>query len=607
MITEIWLDKINTQDGSIDGYLSSLREYLLTPSLMSRRKQEMCTVHQGTKSKEFSLGQMLVSSYFLRILAHAGIKLELVYFFESREATDLNDYIDKISRIYEEKRDDIKPLKEGISQSIVELSDDTARVVSLRGSSISLFELGRLAKEHKEFYDLLHFEIPDGLELNEIEKMVETKVDEMLAFLSSTPSSYQELIKGEAVSKRQLGQSIVNVGLKPDIEGMVNPDPINTSFIRGLRNRKDFLTCATGARKALLINFCQVKLSGYMARKLSLLTLKSTLSEEEYCDTKFTIPVEIKNAKTLKRLEGRVTENGHVITEKDVDLIGTKIGIYSPITCNCKTGICKRCYGKLAIFNKDYHVGIAAVLLLTDPLTQMLLSSKHLLMAKTEKVDWPEDFGSAFFLDRDSIYPTLENGKIVIDVANIAEDEEGDLYTKVVTAKIRNRLVRFVSPKKLFLRKEEVKKYAKESKSITIEPDQSISCFFIKMRNVELSSTLTSIIDLLSQSDHDGFGNDICGILNSFLDRLNDSKIGIASVHAEVILANLLTQAGTNQRPDFSEEKENLDLQVASITEAIMNNEALSTSFAFEQIKKQINSTKTYLKTKAGIFDRLFV
>lgn len=610
MVDELWLDKVNDPDelDNIDTYLSDLRTYLFQPGFFSKRKDEVCSVHQGKHSSDFKLGQMLISAYFLRILYNSNIKIQLEYFFNSSESKDLNKYINYISRIYEEKCNDYATLKCGISKSIVDLSDDMANAVAIHGSTVNLYELGRLAKEDEHFNELLHFTIPDGLQLNDIENMVTDKVNETIDYLSNHPSVYQELIRGKAVNARQLGQSIVNIGLKPDLDGQVIPDPINTSFIRGLRGRQDLYACATGARKSLLINYSQVKQSGYLTKQLSLLCLDSMISEEEYCDTKFTMPLEVKNKDTFERIIGRVLDNGHVITEADEEnIVGKEIEIYSPITCNCKTGICKRCYGKLATKNKGYHAGMTAVLLLTNPLTQMLLSSKHLLMAKTEKVEWGEAFEEVFQVDRDCIYPSLETSNVSFEASDVSEDDEGDLYIRKIRANNKGRIVEVISPKKLFLMEEQVKKYANEAQTIKFEAEQSIPCFKIKTRNIELNAGLASLIDLLSKSDHDGLGNDICAIYNSFINRLNENKIKMMAVHAEVILSNLIFEGDTSFKPDFSDAEKDHDIQVKSVSQSIINKPVLSTALSFEQLKKQLNSTKTYYKRSVGIFDRLFV
>lgn len=79
------------------------------------------------------------------------------------------------------------------------------------------------------------------------------------------------------------------------------------------------------------------------------------------------------------------------------------------------------------------------------------------------------------------------------------------------------------------------------------------------------------------------------------------------AVHAEVILSNLIFEGDTSFKPDFSDAEKDHDIQVKSVSQSIINKPVLSTALSFEQLKKQLNSTKTYYKRSVGIFDRLFV
>jgi hypothetical protein len=591
----------------INGYLESLREYIFAPGYFSERKDEICTITDGTATENYSLGMMIISMYFVRILVNNGIKLRIGLFFKSADSKKLGDYIDIISEEYEKYKKDLDPLKEGIIDSIVKLSDDMVKVNSLRGATINLYSIGKLAETNKEFKDLLGWEIPNGIGLNDIEKLVNEKVGRCIEILSEADTVYRDLIRGGAISTRQLGQSFVSIGLKPDVEGRVIPEPINTSFLRGLRGRQDYFTCAIGARKALLINFKQVKQSGYLARKLLLLVVNTSLdSDFEECDTKHTLPVHVEDEKTFERIVGRYEDTGHVIERSEKEkYIGKDIRIFSPITCACKTGICKRCYGKLSDKIKGFHAGIIAVLLLTEKLTQILLSSKHLLMACTEKIPWTEEFAKSFSVDKDNIFPNIGTTKIVIDMNQVCEDEEGDKYTNIISVKCENKNLVIKTPKKLFFNERDSVAMEKEATSYTMHPDSDESCFYLKTQNIELNTTLTTLIDLLQKSDHGGFGDDYRQIYNAFIEKLNKSSFKLSSVHAEMIISCLLKDKNGN-KPDFSKEDPG-EIRVSNIRDSILEDDSLAASLAFEQIKKQLNSIETYAKTKNGIFDELFV
>lgn len=605
---EISTADINIGAVNLEDTLQKVLDWVLVPNHVSSRREDICKIN----GQEFKLGRIIPNLFFLKILQKYGIPIELEDFIDFKKAGELEGFINRISEKAEQYKDNIslEDLKMELTKSIVKLSDVTVKVNTLVGITVNLSSLGKLAAKNERVKELLNFDIPEGLQLNEIEKLVDANVKEINEILKKEDTVYRPLLLGGAVNARQLGQTFVNVGLKPDIEGKVIPEPVNTSFIRGLRNRQDYKTCAIGARKALVISHKQVRNSGYLSRKLLLLAGETQLDQTcECCNTKHFLPIEFKTEDIYRRYIGRYTATGEKITGDPKQMeafVGKTIEVRSPITCSAPTGICKRCYGDLWKFNAEYNIGIISVLLLTNQLTQMLLSSKHLLMAKTEKIDWSEDFERAFSIDKNEVYPNLETTKIAIAVQDVYEDDEGDLFTNRFTAKVANKKVVITTPKKMFLNKEDAKKFETEPKEVQLYVDSNESCFFMKTRNIELGSTLAALIDLLQKPSHGGFDNDWIAVANAFVDKISESKLSLMAVHAEVILRCLVKDLATERFPDWSQD-EVPEIFVDYVSNAIMNSEELSTSLSFEQIKKQLNNVKTYEKTKAGIYDPLFV
>ena len=261
-------------------------------------------------------------------------------------------------------------------------------------------------KNNPEFSEVLNFNISDENE------SFATMIDEISVnreklqhFLENTDSCYRPMIlSGSGFNFKQASQIFNLIGPKPDIFGNIHKHPILTNFLNGLTCVDDFYVNADNCRKALITNFTSVKDSGYLTRILSMLCLDTKLSETECCTTSVdNLPsVYIKNKFILKKYKNRnmwdeETKSFKVVGMNE-DLIGKTIKVASPMTCTCKDGICKTCYGELyktvtKMTLKDgrtvvANIGLIAVLLLTEVLTQMLLSTKHLLEAKTGKLDW---------------------------------------------------------------------------------------------------------------------------------------------------------------------------------------------------------------------------
>lgn len=107
------------------------------------------------------------------------------------------------------------------------------------------------------------------------------------------------------------------------------------------------------------------------------------------CGTKHTVKYRVETKQKLNQIIGRhyydIDESGNVGTELktvtilSTNLIGKTIALRSPVTCNKRNGkVCATCYGRsLAEKNRNLNTGLNAVFLLTNPLTQRLLSAKH--------------------------------------------------------------------------------------------------------------------------------------------------------------------------------------------------------------------------------------
>lgn len=534
----------------------------------------------------------------------------------------LSKYINEIIEYFSDY--DYKVLNSSISKSIEEMADISGIVNVLQGNTMSLHGIIELSKKNEEFKDLINTTIPDGLQFDEIESYLRKRTDRLMEILMSENNVLQNYVRsGTGINTKQLSQSILNVGLKPDLFGNVIPEPINTNYLHGLRNPQDFYINAEGARKALITNFKKVKESGYLTRKLSLLKIDTELDYDyEDCGTLHLVPIHVNSPQTIKRLEGRwyVEEGGDElnlinskIVEKSSELVDKTIYIRSPITCAHTNGrVCRTCYGDtLAKTNKGLQVGIIAVLILTNQLTQMLLSAKHLLQTRSTKINWHEKFLEYFIVDRNMITPNKFTGNLIIESDDIIDNEEdGYTYLKRFFIEEKKESIEINSELELIFT-EFMMSTLKENKNGNgdiVIPFKSLNqddiLFNIVMENNELSASLQAIQELIETNDHLGCYT-IEDIVNMFLNLLNESGINMNSVHAEMIINSLVRDINNpTQRLDFT--KDELDPYVIlRVTDAILKSPSVSVSLSFEQIKKQLNSPETYEKDGYSKVDEL--
>lgn len=522
-------------------------------------------------------------------------------FFDPSDIGYYEKYFDEIIDYFIDEFD-IK-----INKSLVKIIDELTFVsseVNLKyGSTISLKSIIDIEKRNERFRELLHIKInkEDNLEPDEIMNITNESLKELIKIITED-KEYNDLknyINSDAgINKKQLGQVLSYIALKPDFNENIIPTPINTSFARGLNTIEEFYINAVGARKALITAHKEVKKSGYLNRKLSLLTIDEKINDIEDCETSQLMELTINNNNILKLLRNRWFLNEkedvyELITEDRNDLIGKTVKLRSPITCACKNGICKTCYGELYKINKNTNIGMVATLLLTSPLTQRLLSSKHLLQAIIESIDWGTKIIKYFEIANNQLVPK-EKFDIEIHKDNILEsEEENEVIIDGFTIIDKNNEIEIESPVNLIINKEiiednnifnENKNYYTLNDKILKEYDYIFSYL---VENNGLSNSLFKIKDLLERNKYISEHN-IFDFYKYFTSLIDESGIFINLVHIEVIIKQMLYFINNNRE----ELKEKFpDYKIYNISDSIQyGSKSIGKTLAFEYIYKQLTT-----------------
>lgn len=383
----------------------------------------------------------------------------------------------------------------------------------------------------------------------------------------------------------------------------------------------------SGTRKALTTNNRMTKRSGYLTRKLSLSNIDHYHDDSiEDCGTKHFVIFSVDSKRKLNQIIGRhyyfLDENNeklsdelHTITEEDTHLIGTNIGLRSPVTCSGKH-VCATCYGKhLSRINKDVNTGLVATNKLTEPLTQRLLSAKHLLSTKTDKIDWSDEFKEIFSINLNNIYFHQDSECTIYIPKPKSEDfdEDDEMYTtnriSILLAGSK-KAVDYETPVKLLINPKLLPsdKMNDDDLEISITPnllDDGEFVFKYNVKNAELTKSLQEILDLIENTDHLGITN-YHDFVNKFDDLLIENDLDyINSVHIEMISAVLIRDLLTGKRLDFSQEKIN-DYKIIRLSRSIMEG-PLAVSLSFERINDQLSDLATYEKDEVSMMDNLFL
>jgi DNA-directed RNA polymerase subunit beta' len=179
--------------------------------------------------------------------------------------------------------------------------------------------------------------------------------------------------------------------------------PVISSFKSGMKI-SEFFNASYGARKAISDVQMKTSKSGYMTRKLVDVAQEVIVTEDD-CGSYTGIvvtPIMNDDGQILESLSSRISgrysvsdvvDNSGNVLVKGGELISEDIAekieksgvesveIRSILHCNCKHGVCRKCYGTDLTTGKDVNlytpVGVVAAQSIGEPITQINLRSFH--------------------------------------------------------------------------------------------------------------------------------------------------------------------------------------------------------------------------------------
>jgi hypothetical protein len=344
----------------------------------------------------------------------------------------------------------------------------------------------------------------------------------------------------------------------------------------------------------------------------------------EDCGTKHYVEYHIDNAKKLAMIDGRnyydlvngKADYDHlktVVGKKDIQLIGKTIALRSPVTCAGGKHCCRTCYGKaLSAKNKDLNTGLVAVLLMTNVLTQRLLSAKHLLSTNTDKTDWGEAFSDAFTVNMDSVYFADDiQSEIQFEYPTedaYDEDQEAYLISEFDIKDADKKITHYKAPVPLYINSALLpskKPDDGEPVKVTSQMTGTGSYVFkFTPHNNMLSKSLQNILDIVESKDHLGITN-YNDLVNTFANLLIENGMGsINSVHAEMVASALIVDEKTGKEVDWT--KDTIDPYVINRVSKSVLDSPISVSLAFERLSDQLSDISTYEKDDESIMDCFF-
>lgn len=505
----------------------------------------------------------------------------------------------------------------------------------LMGSTINLEDsFIKLANENERFNEIIHTKIPEGMQPKEIENYLEGLIYEEVNIMKDNENCLQDvLISGTGIKIDQLRECSISGGLKSDLLGNTITIPVNSNFIvGGLNNIKDYYLDAQASRKPLIANKEKMGDSGHMSLLLKLSSAGIYINNEQDCHTHHTVKLYVKNEKFLKKLVGRYyrlegQRQFKLIKSTDVSLIGRTILLRDPSKCASKEGVCHTCYGAMSRINQYMDVGLLGSTIVTRPLGQNILSTKHIMTTNSQLISFNPIFNMFFKLDANQIRlphdteSDMELKYFVLQLDNIIKlDELSDnekfnkfiQYIKIIDIR-DGKEYQIVEDegKELFIHPDlddiiKSLEYNEEGiYNIPLDELNDIYLFSINIQNNEMTKPLKDTDNLLKGSYFKNIFITVDEMEQKFIELMIESGIEINSIHAAIMLRNLVRdKKDFLKRPDFR--KIFVDYVVLGYPASLEYNPAITTSLAYDYLKKQLGSYTTFKKNSRGPLDLLF-
>lgn len=595
---------------------------------------------------ELELRHLLVNMIFLRAFVEleVDVTLDSSYLFDGSQTNNKNikKYIDE--KIIKPFISDFTSDEEDFMRFNIVLHDVIYRLNKipkdfnlLMGITLNLEDsFIKVANENPRFNEIIRTKIPETMQPKEIEDYLNALMKEEIEILKSTPNCFQPILRaGTGIKDQQLREFSISGGLKSDLMGNTIPLPINSNFVvGGLSNITNYYLDAQASRKPLIANKEKMGNSGHLALLLKLACVGTYVSKTTHdCHTPHTVALKMTSKKFVEMCAGRYyrkpgSRRFRLLKTTDKHLVGQTLLFRDPSTCSCKDGVCKTCYGALSEINKNMDIGLLASTLISRPLSQNILSTKHLNTTNSCLIAFNTEFDNFFKLEANQIKllndseTDLDLDKYEIYLDNIIQiDELSDStdfnkflqFVKVRNIKNHDEKYEIVENEgsELFIHPEFdaiLKTMEKGDNNEYVIPFSRISeqiLFTVNIENNELTKPLKDLDNLLKGAHFKDIHITIDKMEQKFIELMIESGIHVSGIHAATILRNLVRKADCYlERPDFN--KLFVDYVVLGYPQALADNPSITTSFAYDYLKKQLTTYSTYSKHSYAPLDLLF-
>lgn len=504
-------------------------------------------------------------------------------------------------------------------------------------------------RNNKKIQELNNLVISPNMQTADVEVLLKEKYTELISEFAKTKNPIWYVSKaGNHIKPKQVEELFISYSQVPNVDGNVIPYTLEgNGFKTGYNSPAAYYIASTAAMLSAIMNKTKMGDAGYLSRNLVLLSRTLTLSKSVFdCGTKHLLKVTITNASMLRRLENKwfCEYLGDELKLMHYDaykhLIGKTIYIRSLLTCACGDEVCHVCYGKdshlvsnmpgMSIYNTEIY---------SEPVSQNILSTKHLLFTSANKLNFSAAFhkyfkftsGDLFLKDVNEFENNMSFEKLVIriETSNIVSVNDNDIaeyntfgnnveppFYVYNSATKEYETIDIVNANSLFIDSNTIKLFKTvtdkatgkryyELPLLTLANELDNRLLTINIKNNGLTDNLYAIMNLLNKNA--GKYEDYNQLAQDFFDVLIHANINCRIVQSEIILNRLIRNADDlYQRPDFHQFKTPA-YKILTLGQAILKMKAPTLGLSYQEVKRQLLSDELFdEKDGKSFFDPLY-
>jgi len=299
-------------------------------------------------------------------------------------------------------------------KTISDLKRQGDEIASLEGVTVGLEDITPVREKRDAILTPLSVAVFKEKDPLKQEKLIVEAQAKLLSHTSEHPGSMTFMARsGSRGNLAQLMKTVSSPLAATDPRGGVVPWVIRHSYSEGL-SPSEYWATTPEARANNVATVVSVSKPGEMAKLLVANMINKTISSQD-CGTHNGVSLPLDSPDVIDRHLAKDEEGlprNTLITPQILSRLKAKhashLTVRSPMTCSATHGVCQMCWGmneQGKLHDVGTNVGVRSAQAMTEPLTQMSLSSKHAVLTIKERKLEPTGFkGVRQFLEVPEIF-----------------------------------------------------------------------------------------------------------------------------------------------------------------------------------------------------------